>query len=506
MNIIAKKSEKSKSKSYIKGHYKVLESQYDYVAELLKDNKKDTFTFVCHIISCQIFSYAGDGTDGRDGYVPIPYVAREVFCKEAEIQDLVNKGIIERLIIDEETGYTYSIEFGICTSYRMTDKVIDKYIELENISAVKYLKAPKVNLFTGKRCRSISKTKLVDENKNKQPKLIVEALTNITECLFELAPVEEHIQKLRGDLLATEVIYGKDTAEHKKARGLFYNDNGCLKNALNQNAEEVLPGFYSFTPDYSIAYTGRIHTFMQNASRKMKEAAFKNVKNLKNYDLRSSQAIGLIQQFQSANLDPTWLENYKDDKQAKYKYAELIGISVDTWKRCLCALLMGGYVPTKGTEKTKADIFHYLIEEAEGDFVKAQELLNKFSEIVEPLNIELKKWHEWLLDTYVKKLGNYSAGKLYLSNPTGKTICIDDLPRGKDLWQRKAKIAAFVLQGQEAAFIHNLTILSLNYDYKVLQNEHDGLITVGEVPKQAIQLAASRAGMDFAELEEKSFA
>ena len=363
--------------------------------------------------------------------------------------------------------------------------------------------APKVNLFTGKRCRAINKSKVKDENNNEYPKLIVDAIRCIDRCIIELAPIEAHLNNLRINMFSAEVFYGRDSDEYKRARGQYYNDNACLKNALYQNAEEVLAGFYSFIPNYTVSAPGRIHTFMQNASREMKDAAFKNIKNLRNYDLRSSQAIGLIQQFEIAGLDTTWLENYKNDKQAKHNYAALIGISVDTWKKCLCALLMGGYVPKKYSEKSKADIMHYLMEEAQGDFDLTVDYLSKFSEAVAPLKVELDKWHEWLLSTYAKKIGNYAAGKLYLSNPTGSKLCIDDLPKGKDIWQRKARVAAFVLQGQEAAFIHHLTTLSLQYDYKVLQNEHDGLINIGEVPEPAVQQAAVAAGMKYAVLDEK---
>lgn len=498
----SKSKKRQKPKSYIKHHYRVLKLQYEYIANLLWWAKEDSLRFVAHIISCQLYKYQ----DGEEGYVPIPFEVRKRFCKEAEVQSLVKNGIVEKLIIDKLSGKYYSVEHGICTSYRVRQDVIEKFVELEDkLSAVEYIVAPKVNLFTGKRCRAINKSKLVNENNHRYPELIVKAIKHIENCIIELAPVEEHINNLKLNMLSEEFRFGKESKEYKKARGQYYNDNACLKNALNQNAEEILPGFYSFIPNYSVSDTGRIHTFMQNASREMKDAAFKNVKNLRNYDLRSSQAIGLIQQFEIAGLDTTWLENYKNDKNAKYNYAAQIGISVDTWKKCLCALLMGGYVPKKYSENSQADILRYLMEEAEGDFDLTVDYLSKFSEAVAPLKVELDKWHEWLLSTYVKKIGNYAAGKLYLTNPTGTKLCINDLPKGKDIWQRKARIAAFVLQGQEAAFVHHLTTLSLQYEYKVLQNEHDGLITVGEVPNSAVQQAAIAAGMKYAVLDEKSF-
>lgn len=214
----------------------------------------------------------------------------------------------------------------------------------------------------------------------------------------------------------------------------------------------------------------------------MKKAAFNNIENLRNYDLRSSQVIGLIQQFKSAGLDTSWLENYKDNKLAKKNYADQIGIEVDVWKRCLCAVIMGGSVPRN--EKSKGKVLEYLIEAANGDPLLTLEYTSKFAEVIEPLSNALSKWHEWLLDFYVEKVGYYNGGKLYIANATGVKLCINDLPNGKDIWARKAKVAAFVLQGQEAAFIHCLTALSLQYDDKVLQNEHDGLIPLEKCLKK----------------------
>ncbi len=503
MSMSTKKKKKSFSqKSYIKKHYKVLKIQHDYLSSLLGWANNDSYKFVAHILSCQLHRYKEE----REGYVPVPYTVRKRFCQAAEIEELVKKRIIEKLIVDETNDYTYSVELGVCTSYKVQDDILDEFIGLEALSAAEYMAATKVNLFTGNRCRAINKSQVKDKNNNEYPELIVKAIQCIKSCIFELAPVEKHIDYLRTEMTKAKNLYGKDSDEYKKARGQYFNDNACFKNALNQNpVENFLPGFYSFTPAYNISVSGRIHTLMQNASRTMKDAAFKNVKNLRNYDLRSSQAIGLIQQFERAGLDTTWLENYKNERQAKHCYATEIGINVDTWKKCLCALLMGGYLPKKCSENSQADLIRYLVEEAQGDYFKAAEYLSKLTEAIKPLKIELDKWHEWLLDTYVPKIGNYAAGKLYLTNPTGRNLCIDELPKGKNIWQRKARVAAFVLQGQEAAFIHHLTVLSRQYSYNVIQNEHDGLVTIGAIPDEAVSKAAVAAGMKYAVLDEKPF-
>ena len=43
------------------------------------------------------------------------------------------------------------------------------------------------------------------------------------------------------------------------------------------------------------------------------------------------------------------------------------------------------------------------------------------------------------------------------------------------------------------------------YNYKVIQNEHDGVVSIGAIPQQAVDKAAEAAGMKYAVLDEKSF-
>ena len=69
----------------------------------------------------------------------------------------------------------------------------------------------------------------------------------------------------------------------------------------------------------------------------------------------------------------------------------------------------------------------------------------------------------------------------------------------------KKKLSAFILQGLESGFIHHLTILAENYDYRVISNEHDGVVTIGTIPSEAIQIAKQRSGFKLASLELKEF-
>jgi hypothetical protein len=48
-----------------------------------------------------------------------------------------------------------------------------------------------------------------------------------------------------------------------------------------------------------------------------------------------------------------------------------------------------------------------------------------------------------------------------------------------------------------------LTYLSENYDFVVVSNQHDGLITIHTIPSQAVEDAIVQSGLKFAKLIEK---
>ena len=65
------------------------------------------------------------------------------------------------------------------------------------------------------------------------------------------------------------------------------------------------------------------------------------------------------------------------------------------------------------------------------------------------------------------------------------------------------EISAFLLQGLEAALIYTLITLSDTYGYEVRSCEHDGLITWGTIPVEAVEMSRVKSGFSTAILEEK---
>jgi hypothetical protein len=182
-------------------------------------------------------------------------------------------------------------------------------------------------------------------------------------------------------------------------------------------------------------------------------------------------------------------------------------MDVDLWKQCLLSLFFGA-----STEKT----MHISCEEdLPGSLYTAMcdwcnqhvtpadpdTLFANFLTVAQPFIAVRESWlrvikHQLLpQETYRRK------GKQYLGNAVGKTMVIPQ----RITQQVLRETSAFLLQGLEAAFIYTVIILSEAYGYEVRSCEHDGVITSGTIPEEAIEIARVHSGFSTAFLEEKVF-
>jgi len=137
-----------------------------------------------------------------------------------------------------------------------------------------------------------------------------------------------------------------------------------------------------------------------------------------------------------------------------------------------------------------------------GDSKLAQ---SKFKEVVaqlKPLKAVVGKWASWLLDDPACPHRKLTQRREVLQNAAGQSLVLDRSRPARDL---KGEAAAHILQGQEAAYVHHLTVLSNEFGFRPVSNQHDGLVTVGEVPAEAQTMAAARSGFKGAFLEQKPF-
>src|SRR5690606_33717070 len=128
-----------------------------------------------------------------------------------------------------------------------------------------------------------------------------------------------------------------------------------------------------------------------------------------NYDIKSCHPCLLAAHLDDAGFDSSWLRTYLETENAKVVYAERGGLSVDTWKTCLCALFMGAHLP-KDIRRGKGTIRKELELDAGEDLEAVYE---KFKSVVEPLYKVLKKWHRYLDEVWVPANQYGGRGGIY---------------------------------------------------------------------------------------------
>jgi hypothetical protein len=527
--------------AYIIDSFKVIKAQLDFVDGLLEmivdeeeeeDEDKslkiiekeaeDNRNLYCHILASSISNMKRKKSE----WVPIS----SLFIRTHVPKSCWQKFQVARLL--EVSSYSHYKRQS--REYKIPDVIIDEFIQRGDVSFEEYVQQDKYNLFDGKRSNRILGHQKYDENGNEEPKLIRDALSLITKGYYNQTALRCHLnelkavrnllkdqyEKLQADPSASELDKHRAFKKYMTAKCRHINDHHCIESVLKQTKKAIDADIWVYKPAYKVQTAGRVSPILgglQSCTRRAKAAAYSGIENLRNYDLKSSQVAGLIQEFELAGLDAQWLINYKNNPNAKKEYAAQIGISVDCWKTCLCSLLFGASLNSPTRAKSKLDslsevnskklnsVIDNLSAEADGDTDKFGEYYDKFFKCVKPLKKELDKWHKILLEWAEKSKYPGKAGKFFIENSLGKKLCMTDLYEKYDEWQVISKLASFVLLGRESCFIHHLTILSKEYNYQVIGNEHDGLVVLGVIPDEAVQKAAESSGLKDPILEEKPF-
>ena len=263
------------------------------------------------------------------------------------------------------------------------------------------------------------------------------------------------------------------------------NDVSCAARML---AGCLVGSFASYQPEYRTGYTGRIAEVgggAQSCSREMKAALFDSNPDLRNYDLKAAQAFILLQELEDAGLPHTWVKEYLDEPDSNKKRAGALRISKDAFKTCLYATIMGSTHAKLWSHK-KSDLYRCLLGECLGDKAKAKAATINVYDALEPLKNEVCVWHEWLMTSPTCRHVDASwASVRTLRNACGVHFKLEGHPKP----ELRRKAAAFILQGQEAAFIHTLTTLGATNGFEPVSNQHDGLLVRGTIPDSAVQKA-----------------
>jgi len=339
--------------------------------------------------------------------------------------------------------------------------------------------------------------------------------------VFNRSAVERHLMALRSEVADLEAAWrrsgGDDgTLEHKRystAVRRLRNDEICwqaVKKQMPVPADDMPDGIWQYVPAYRVQeISGRISEIgggFQSCTREMKHAAIQDVPGIRNYDIVSSQLYGLKEEFENAGITTRQIDALI--ARPKTELAAEAGVSVDVWKRSLYAVIFHAALHDSfkaalcAAERCDGQMPAVAKEVLEGvGKRRAAHVYDRIRGALLPLHEDLNTWHEYLVTEYWDSVRQPGKG-WYARNDCGIVFRLDDHQGEHD---RKSAMAAWLLQGKEAAFIHRLTLLSDEYDYEVIANEHDGLLIIGEIPLEAIETALDRASFKYAKLAKKPF-
>lgn len=337
----------------------------------------------------------------------------------------------------------------------------------------------------------ISKDQYTLNGKKKTGGRKKKTVKNIAFNRMNLKAMNELNQQLEAEAVScTNVKKG----QRLKIRILRNKTNLSLINDIIELDEKT--GILTYIPEYEESSTGRMYEIGggQGLTREMKNAAY-SLDNVFNYDLRSSQLCILLELSSNSLSEKSkeiLLAYISGDK--KQEFAERLGIPINLWKKILLSTIFGGNFNQQGG--IYKDIKLWVEEENSKESTEeiVSIIINSIKKEIEPFVMVRKEWLNWIELNFTSKIGET------FTNAIGKKYKVLD-----NSHKTKRKFSAFLLQGLEAKFIREIINLSDVFGYQVYSNEHDGVVTYGEIPEEAITLAKHKTGFSSAKLEIKPF-
>jgi hypothetical protein len=379
------------------------------------------------------------------------------------------------------TGYSKLDK--MCREFRISDTILKELLARlrdDIVLATAPGEVVLVNALSGRRTKpKPAKSKLYDTNNNKIPTSIAEAIEAIKPITINWAAIK---RELDAEELRLQGIQSSDP------RWVAYHGALSIACHLRQSGTLDTSGkWLTYQPAYEMQSAGRITELgggLQCLPRYLKAAALEDCDyhyDYYNYDMVSSQINLLKQLLEDAGIPTDSFDKYlAGDKKV---YADKAGLSVDEWKICLLALVMGG---TYG-----GAILTHLNRD--------RQKLNGFKKVSAPMKKTLNSFHQWLHQSYYPKRRRRSRKGFYVKNLVDANLYTDSM----NVAELKRRLSAHLLQGTEACFIHWLTQYSSVYGYTVVNNQHDGLVTKGVIPPAAIKAAKVATKIQHADLKEK---
>lgn len=467
-----KNNKKDDTKGYISNYLRVIEAQYNYIQGLTEDLHPDNHRFISHLI---VSTRNKNKEEATERWTPVWWKLIQKEIPDLDWKTLESKGMIQVKDHDRNKGKS--------RRFQLNKDIFITFSDLGPQPGDDLTSYQWVNLFSGKQSR-MARGNQRHEGSNKEPNLIAEAMECLHTGYFNKTEVEEYLISLKASV-------GASSPKYLQALG-------CYQCILKQNPKKSeTPHIYTFTNSYVAAYTGRIYFDgggLQNAPKAMKAAAYSGIENIHNYDLVSSQMNALLIELRGLEIDTSWIDQYLSNPKAKEVYSKAVGVGQDLWKEMLYSLLFGASV-----RKEEGCSIYDLVVEGFGEGEDAEDVYYRFKEVTRGLAKACEKWHQYLYETYFI----YSK-QAFIYNKVGKSLKRVDI-EAESTSKAKRTLAAFFLQGRESAFIQELTCLSKDYGYQVIANEHDGIVTIGQIAEEAVRKASGKSGFYTAQLIQKAF-
>ena len=444
-----------------------------------------------HLLKCSRASrYSAD--ENGEGWIPVPAEQLKTQMGAPTRTALVWEG--SELVEAKDDGW-YHPDHGLCREFRIPDDVLDEWLNLGKGSRRWWLHTLKPKRTTEPTAMT---TVLKDENDHYYPDLIDGALRVLKDadhtidtsaiedaedalCRRESRDVRAQLVQLR---MAKEVVEQQTTESE--------GDMATIKNAYEVQELSGRIGFKRGGP--------------VGLPKAVKQRAYAHYTN---YDIASCHTAALKQVADELQELGTEIDSRPLDAYAgKSAVADEHGLPVQLVKIAEHAVKYGASLPLSRAQaqviENETGYYPEIATAAEKYASCPDEALKTLHKVFSSIRQVVIEIAEALLDEY------WDANK----QPGGrKGWCMKNaagIPFRPSEWddghEQRSKVMAWALQGFEAAFVHSITILSQDYDYDVVANEHDGAIVDGTIPDAAIEEAREMSGFHRAAFVEKDFA
>ena len=487
----------------IHANYPVAPRTKEFLNEVLADFHADTRLFYVHVFM--------SAKREDDFWVPIPAEVIRDFSRRVDEE---KKGLVEAGLMERNSEYGP----GRCMTYRVPLPIRNRLLNFEHATA----SLIRVDPLTGAVCDEPEKSKIYNENRRLWRPPLGAALKTLREGRFNPLAYRLHLERIRTEAARKEqrirsqsAGMGDDEIQDAvlRAYAQYDVDARCYMALLAQRPRFIDGTVAAYDLAYSPTSTGRISHVkggLQSCTREAKAAAYSGVPDVRNYDLVSSQASILAAELVRVGMDSSWLEVMMRD--GKEPFARRAGVPVDVFKRCLYALCFGAALrfprgPRGESWSVRQIILDYVSTIPQPELpplVLAHDVFEGIRAELRPLERVLKKYRKGLEDTWLAPRRRRYGGRWFVVNDAGAVLREEEYEQWRP-GDRPKKLASFALQGVEAGFIHALTAQLPDHGVMPIANEHDGLVTIGEVPPGLVQALCEARGTTYLSLEEKPF-